>query len=129
MHTEVNTKLNARGIATLLRVRGRNRSLKKITLVALLGAAAVALTVPPTLAQPAGYGPGMMGGYGVYGPGAGMMGGYGGQGGCGMGPGVMGGYGGYGMGPGMMYGHGGYGGYGMGPGMMYGDVPYAFAGT
>lgn len=64
-------------------------------------------------AQPAGPGPGMMGGYGM---GPGMMGGYGG--GYGMGPGMMGGYGGgYGMGPGMM------GGYGMGPGMMWGYGP------
>ena len=74
--------------------------------------AAVAFACPAT-AQPYGYGPGMMGGYG--------------PGGGGYGPGMMGGpgWGGGGYGPGMMggYGHGwmmqGYGG-GYGPGMMYG---------
>ncbi len=88
--------------------------MKKLTVAALLTAVAIAVTVPLTRAQPAGYGPGMMGGYGGYGMGAGMMGGYGSYG---AGPEMMEGYGSYGTGAGMM---GGYGGYGMGPGMMYG---------
>jgi hypothetical protein len=103
-----------------------------------LFAATLAVTVAglagPIQAQPYGYGPGMMGGYG---PGYGMMGGGYGPGwmmGRGYGPGMMGGYGpGYGMmgpgyGPGMMGGYGpgymmrGYGG-GYGPGMMGGYGP------
>lgn len=68
----------------------------------LAGAAAMAATAlafnVPSQAQPYS-GPGMMGGYGGYGPGYGMMGGY--SGGYVMGPG----YGGYGHGPGMMYGY------------------------
>ncbi|MEO8924624.1 MAG: Spy/CpxP family protein refolding chaperone [Caldimonas sp.] len=86
--------------------------MKKLTVAKTLAAVAIAAVVPYAFAQTGGYGPGMMGGYGGYGPGSGMMGGYGGYG---MGPGMMSGYGGNGMGPGMM---GGYGGYGMGPGMM-----------
>jgi len=93
----------------------------------IIAAAIAAIFSVATWAQT---GPGMMGGYGGYGPGygtgPGMMGGYGGYGpGYGTGPGMMGGYGGYGPGygmcPGMMGGYGGYGpGYGMGPGMMGG---------
>ena len=98
-------------------------------IAAALAAATIGLAAP-AVAQPYGYGPGMMGGYGqgyAYGPG--MMGGYG------YGPGMMGGYGpgmmggGYGYGPGMMRGYG-YGpgmmrGYGYGPGMMgYGPGGY-----
>ena len=100
--------------AALPETIARMHPMKKLTVAALLMAVAIAVTIPLTRAQPGGYGPGMMGGYGGYGMGPGMMDGYGGYG---MGPGMMGGYGGYGMGPGMM---GGYGGYGMGPGMMYG---------
>lgn len=88
----------------------RNHRSKKWTIVAAVAAASIAASLTPAVAQPQGYGPGMMGGYGY--------------GGYGMGPGMMGGYGPgmgqYGMGPGMMY---GYGGYGMGPGMMYGWGP------
>jgi hypothetical protein len=94
-----------------------------------LFAAAIAVAVAgltgPIQAQPYGYGPGMMGGYGP-GPGYGTMG-------PGYGPGMMGGYGpgymmGPGYGPGMMGGYGpgymmrGYGG-GYGPGMMGGYGP------
>lgn len=58
-----------------------------------------------------GMGPGMMGGFGGgWGMGSGMMGGYGGGPGVGMGPGPMGGYGG---GPGMMHGRGGGAGFGL----------------
>ncbi len=90
----------------------KEKHMKKLTVAKALAAVAIAAIVPYAFAQTGGYGPGMMGGYGGYGPGSGMMGGYGGYG---MGPGMMSGYGGNGMGPGMM---GGYGGYGMGPGMM-----------
>jgi Spy/CpxP family protein refolding chaperone len=96
----------------------RNNRSKKWTIVAVLVAASIAASLPPAVAQPQGYGPGMMGGYGYggYGMGPGMMGGYGpGPGYSGMGPGMMYGYGGYGMGPGMMYGWGP--GYGTGAGL------------
>lgn len=117
-----------------------------LVLLAVLTActgAAQAQTPPRGDGPPAGYGPGMMGGYGSgYGPGmmggygrGGMMGGYGpGDGqayGPGYGPGMMGGYGrggmmggygsGYGQGYGPGYGRGMMGGYGggmMGYGMM-----------
>lgn len=77
-------------------------------LAALLAGTAQAVEPQP------GYGPGMMGGYGM---GPGMMGGYGPgmmyDGDGAYGPGMMGGYG---MGPGIM------GGYGMGPGMGLGPI-------
>ena len=86
--------------------------MKRTLIVAASLAAALSTAA---FAQGYGMGPGMMGGYGGYGPGAGMgpgmMGGYGGYGpgsgmGMGMCPGMMGGYGpGSGMGPG----RGGYG--------------------
>ena len=101
-------------VAALSETITRMHPMKKLTVATLLTAVAIAVTVPLTGAQPGGYGPGMMGGYGGYGMGPGMMGGYGGYG---AGPGMMYGNGAYGMGPGMM---GGYGAYGMGPGMMYG---------
>lgn len=101
-------------VAALPETIARMHPIKKLAIAALLGASAIAVTVPLARAQPGGYGPGMMGGYGGYGMGGGMMGGYGSYG---AGPGMMEGYGGYGTGAGMM---GGYGGYGTGPGMMYG---------
>lgn len=84
-------KMIKQRVAALPETFARMHPMKRLTLAALLTAVAIAVTVPLTRAQPGGYGPGMMGGYGGYG----------------MGPGMMGGYGGYGMGPGMMYGYGG----------------------
>jgi hypothetical protein len=107
------------------------RNLRYVTFAAAIAVAVAGLT-GAVQAQPYGYGPGMMGGYGL---GYGMMGpGYG-PGMGGYGPGYMMGHGygpgymmGPGYGPGMMGGYGpgymmrGYGG-GYGPGMMGGYGP------
>jgi Spy/CpxP family protein refolding chaperone len=87
-----------------------DRTIRALSLGALLAMVTVAASVWAHGGGPGGYGPGY--GYG-YGMGPGMMGGYGTM----HGPGMMGGYGMYG--PGMMG-----GGYGMGPGMMGGYGMY-----
>lgn len=66
-------------VAALPENIARMQPMKKLALAALLAAAAIAVTVPLMRAQPGGFGPWMVGGYGGYGMGPGMMGAYGGN--------------------------------------------------